>query len=333
MLQVMTYDSEVLEELHLDSAADLRTLATKHAVTWINVDGVDHADTLRELGEIYGLHPLALEDAFNVRQRPKVEDYATHLYVVVRMPLLGADDELALEQVSLFLLPGIVISVQERPGDCLESVRRRIRSKTGRIRNSGSDYLGYALIDAIIDNYYPILEHYGDRLEDLEARLLASSHANENTAIHAVKQDLSVIRRALWPLRETLSTLARDADGHIKDETRTFFRDCLDHTMQLMDIVEACREMGASLRDLYLATLSQRMNEIMKVLTLIATIFIPLGFIAGVYGMNFDRESPWNMPELGWTHGYPFALALMSATTLAFVVYFRHKGWLGGKNE
>jgi magnesium transporter len=330
-IQVITYGPDDVEEFQPATTAELRAIATKHAVTWINVDGVDHSDTLRELGEVFGLHPLALEDSFNIRQRPKVEDYGSHLYVVLRMPSLNENGELALEQVSLFLLPGVVITVQEHPGDCLEIVRKRIRTKTGRIRRAEADYLGYSLIDAIVDSYYPILERYGDKLEELEERLLVDTNANENTAIHALKQDLSIIRRALWPLRETLSTLARDSEDHINAETRTFFRDCLDHTMQLMDIVEACREMGASLRDLYLATLSQRMNEIMKVLTLIATIFIPLGFIAGVYGMNFDRASSWNMPELGWAHGYPFALGLMATTVLIFLGYFRHKGWLGGK--
>jgi len=298
-------------------------------VLWLDVEGVGDATVFAELGRRFGLHPLALEDAVNLHQRPKVEDYGDHVYMVARMPSGGG--HMDLEQVSVFFGVGFVITVQEHPGDCFEHVRQRIRSARGRIRNAGADYLAYAVLDAIIDGYYPVIEGLNTRLEMLEERVLISVDEDIVPQIIDARHELHTLRQALSISREAVGQLARGDSALVTDETRLFLRDCQDHTAQLLDAIESCRELSAALVDLHGSRLNSRMNEIMKVLTMIATIFIPLGFIAGIYGMNFDPSaSPWNMPELGWYLGYPFALALMLVTVLALLVLFRRKGLLGG---
>lgn len=268
----------------------------------------------------------------NVHQRPKVEEYADQTYIVTRMPMFH--ERLETEQISIFLGKGYVLTFQERPGDCLDPVRQRLRSQRGRIRANGEDYLTYALLDTVIDSYYPILESHGERVELLEENILDHPGPDLIADVHVLKSDLLTFRRAIWPQREMINALIRDSSPHVTESTAIYFRDCYDHTIQLLDMVETYREIASGLVDLHFSSISTRMNEIMKVLTIIATIFIPLGFVAGVYGMNFDSsKSPLNMPELTWYWGYPFALGLMTAIAGIMLYFFYRRGWLGSRTR
>jgi magnesium transporter len=241
-------------------------------------------------------------------------------------------DQLQTEQVSLFLGERFVLTFQEKPGDCLDCVRDRIRSGTGRIRQAGPDYLAYAVLDAVIDNFFPVLEGAGEYLEELEATVLSNPDEGTVSKIHGIKRQLLRLRRAVWPQREALNSMLREGTSLIAEDTKVYLRDSYDHTIQIIDLLENYREIASGLMDVYLSSVSNRMNEVMKVLTIFAAIFIPLTFIAGIYGMNFDPErSPWNMPELDWYLGYPFALGLMAAVGVGMLVYFRHKGWIGSR--
>ena len=327
---MITFGPDALTEQRLSSVAQIAPLRGRHPVTWVNVDGLGDANVIAEIGALFGLHHLALEDVLHVHQRAKVEDYGEYLFIVVRMVEI-CDGRLQTEQVSMFLGKDFLVTFQERPGiDSIEPVRHRLRALRGKVRFSGAGYLAYSLIDAVIDGYFPILESYGDRLDELEGSLGDNSKLELTVPVHEIKSDLLVIRRAIWPHREAISALMRDPSPLIDAETRVYVRDCYDHIVQLIDIVETYRELGADLRDLYLATVSTRMNEIVKVLTVISTIFIPLTFIAGVYGMNFNTHiSRWNMPELNWYFGYPFSLMLMGLTTAAMLLFFYSRGWIG----
>jgi magnesium transporter len=297
-------------------------------VSWIDVQGLGDVEVIRALGAQFGLHALAIADIIHVDQRPKVEAYDTHLFIVGRMPQQG--DRVSTEQVALIIGKDFVVTFQERPGDCFDLVRQRLAQPASRLRQSGADYLGYALIDAMVDSYFPVLEHFGEQIEALESGVFDRPDPAIISRIHDVKRDLLELRRAIWPQRELVNALLREDTPFIQPTTRLYLRDCADHAFQLMDVVEIHREIASGLVDLYLSSLSARMNEIMKVLTIIATIFIPLGFVAGVYGMNFDRgASPLNMPELGWWFGYPFALGVMLAIALGMLGYFWRRGWLG----
>ncbi|MBC8873879.1 MAG: magnesium/cobalt transporter CorA [Planctomycetes bacterium] len=326
-VKVLAYGPDELVEEEIRDLDRLPEVLNKHPVTWINVDGLGDEGVVRRLGELLGLHALALEDVVNAHQRAKVEPYDSHLFVVARMTRMM--EHLETEQISLFVGSNYVLTFQERHGDCLDPVRERIRKSSGKIRNAGADYLTYALLDAVIDSYFPVLDQFADHLEELEDEVAAGRSADVTARIHAVRNDLLVLRRSIRPHREALNELVRDDNPLIADETRVFLRDCYDHTVQLMDLLEVYREMCADLRDYYLSIVSNRMNEVMKVLTIIATIFIPLGFIAGLYGMNFDTDSPWNMPELRWPFGYAFALALMLGVAATLLFFFRRKGWIG----
>jgi magnesium transporter len=331
-LHVFAYGPEQLTDRPLADVSEIPSLRATNPVTWVNVDGLGDEAVLRGLGEMFELHRLALEDVVNVHQRPKVERYGEVYFVVIRMPR-GATP-LETEQVSLFLGKEFVLTFQEAVGDCLDPVRQRLRQGGPRLRQGGPDYLAYALIDALVDAYFPLLEHYAEILEHLEEDILQRPAQSSVSRLHAVKRDLMTLRREVWPLRELLSTLTREETTLVTDATRLYMRDCYDHAVQLLELVESFRDLASGLMDLYLSGVSNRMNEVMKVLTIIATIFIPLSFIAGLYGMNFNPErSRWNMPELGWRFGYPFALGLMAAVTVAMLVYFRRKGWLGGADE
>jgi magnesium transporter len=326
-IRVIAYGPAELADERIDDLGEIPTFLDRWPVTWVNVDGLGDVATLERLGELFGLHRLALEDVANVHQRAKVEAYAEDLFVVARMVSLG--DRLQHEQVSIFLGEGFVLTFQEHEGDCFEPIRKRLRSGRGRIRSAGADYLMYALLDAIMDSYFPVLEHYGERLADLETEALTAPQNSTVIRIQDLKHDLLALRRTTWPHRDAVGHLLREDTPLVTDETRLFLRDVYDHCVQLMDLIENFREVGSGLIDLYLSSMSHRMNDVMKVLTIIATIFIPLSFIAGLYGMNFSPEaSPWNMPELGWYWGYPFALGLMGLAALVMLIYFRRKGWL-----
>ena len=327
VIRVFAYGPKEFVEQDVEDLESLRSLMDKWPVVWVNVDGLGDVETITKVGQVFDLHRLVLEDVVNVPQRPKVEQYEDSLFLVTRMAVLG--ERLEAEQVSVFLGKGVVLTFQERPGDCLEPVRNRIRKGIGRVRGQGPDYLAYAILDAVIDNYFPILEEFGERLEALEEEVIARPSPAVISQIHSAKRDLLTLRRAIWPQREAMSWLLREPCLLISDDTRLYLRDCYDHVSQIIDMVETFRELASGLVDAYQSSISNKMNEVMKVLTIIATIFIPLSFVAGLYGMNFNQEkSPLNMPELSWYWGYPFALGLMAAIAGGLLIFFWRKGWL-----
>ena len=326
-IHATVYSAEAISH-HADcSVSDLPDLHNHGQVLWVDVTGLADIGVIEKIGSAFDIHRLALEDVVNVHQRPKAEAFDDHVFIVARMLVPGRGTET--EQVSFFLGENYLITFQERPGDCFDPVRNRLEAGRGRIRQAGADFLGYALIDTIVDGFYPVLEHYGEAVEKLEDEVIARPDAEQVNAIHTIKRDLLALRRAVWPTREMVNGLIRDESPFMKEPTRIYLRDCYDHTIQLMDIVETYREIASGLLDVYLSSMSARMNEIMKVLTIIATIFIPLGFIAGLYGMNFDPDaSPLNMPELRFYYGYPMAIGIMVAVAAGLIVYFWRKGWL-----
>ncbi len=345
-IRVLAYGPDQLIEPELAPAAGqpaadfarLRQELARLPVTWIDVDGTGDPQIIQSLGRVFGLHPLVIEDIVNVHQRAKVEQYADQLFLVARMA--GSPPDHDTEQLGLILGTNFVLTFQEgRPGDPFDPVRERIRKAAGRIRAAGPDYLAYCLLDAVVDGYFPGLEDAGERLEALEDEILAQPGRATFHRVHDLKRELLALRRAVWPLREAIGGLIREQSTLIRDETRLYLRDCYDHVVRIIDFVETYRELGSDLTDLYLSSVSQRMTEVMKVLTIIATIFIPLTFIAGVYGMNFHTDkSPWNMPELEWYLGYPFALLLMAVVAAGLLAYFWSRGWmrssaLGGPGE
>jgi magnesium transporter len=309
-----------------------RALRSQYPVTWVNLTGLADTSMLVRVARLFGLHQLALEDVLDLHQRPKVEEFDEYLFIVLRM---AADAETGeSEQVSLFLGKDYVLSIQQRSGDCFDAVRERIRKGTGLMRGRGPDYLCYALIDAVVDAYFPVLEHVGERIEDLEDAVISRAEPGSIESIHDMKRTLLVLRRAVWPHREMLNALVRDEHVLLGRDTRLYLRDCYDHTIQLMDILETYRETASALVDVYISSVSAKLNEIMKVLTIIATVFMPLGFIASLYGMNFDRTvSAWNMPELGWRFGYLFSLGLMAGCVAFLLCYFRRRGWLNRRRR
>jgi magnesium transporter len=295
---------------------------TPGAVTWINVDGLGDVGVLAKLGERFGLHPLALEDVLNVPQRPKVERYDKHMFVVIRTMRL-AQGSIIEEQVSLFFGQDWLITVQERSdGDCFGPVRDAIRAGRGRVRETGADYVAYLLLDSVVDAYFPVIEHFGEHMQALETAALADPTEAVLVDMRRMRHELLALRRAVWPMREEIGILLRDESALVTAETRVFLRDVYDHAVQALEIVESLRETAVSVMEVYLSVQNQRLNEVMKLLTVIATIFIPLTFIASIYGMNFK-----NMPELEWRFGYAWALGLMAATASALVIYFKRKGW------
>lgn len=326
------YDGAHLKESHDVQVEDVVAPAPDSArVEWIDVVGLGDADVLRTLGKRFHLHPLALEDVVHPQERPKVEVYGDLVFAVIRIP--HTEGSLAYEQISLFLGPRFVLTFQEQVGDCFEPVRERLRSARGRIRSLGSDYLAYALMDSAIDHYFPILSHFGERLEALEEDVLES---NDDAIIHELtrmRRELAQLSRAARPLREAVLVLSAETTPVVTDDTRIYLRDCLDHASQIGDLVESHRSHATSLVDLQLNMSSQRMNEIMKVLTVITAVFIPLSFLVGLYGMNFDTSSPYNMPELSWKYGYPAIWILMIAISLTSFAIFRRRGWIGTRRR
>lgn len=306
----------------------LDDLLARWPVVWVNVVGLGDPDSLCALGERLGLHALAMEDVVNVHQRAKVEEYAGTQFVVMRAVALEAG-VLTTEQVSMFLREGLVVTFQEREGDCLDPLRQRIRKGQGRIRTAGADYLAYAIADTLVDHYFPVLDEYADRLAELEEGVIGDAPAKDTQVIaHQIKRDLAGLRRSLSPVREVVGRLARDV-ALVSPETRLYFRDCYDHCHQALETIEACRDATSSLMDLNMSVVAQRTNETMRVLTIIATIFIPLGFIAGLYGMNFDTSaSPLNMPELSSPWGYPAVLLVMVLVAGGLLAFFQKRGWL-----
>ncbi|MCA9059245.1 MAG: magnesium/cobalt transporter CorA, partial [Planctomycetaceae bacterium] len=306
IVREVCYNDHTLQEVTVEKPLEWSPTLNADTVTWVDVDGLGDTAVIARIGELFGLHPLALEDVVNVHQRPKVEMYGDRLFLVVRAHSDHQNGES--EQVALFLGPGFVVTFQESGVDCFAGIRARLQSGRGRIRQTGADYLLYSLLDNIIDQYFPILEAYGEELDSLDAALSGMKSPHAVHRIHKLRHRLADVRRSVWPLRDVVNGLIRDSGELITDETDVYLRDCYDHTIQLIDVLETDRELCADLRDLHMTMVSNRMNEIMKLLTIISTIFIPLSFITGLYGMNFNRDvSPWNMPELNWRYGYPMS--------------------------
>ncbi len=322
-ITILDYDEKSVQEMEAKTIDACFVFREKPTVTWINVDGL-HVDVIQKLGDCYGFHPLVLEDILNTNQRPKLEDYGDYLYIVLKMLHNGQKQETVAEQISLILGRNFVISFQEGiEGDVFDAVRGRIRAGKGRIRNTGADYLAYSLIDAIVDNYFVILEKVGERVEDLEDELITNPAPQTLHSIHQLKREMIFLRKAVWPLRELINAMGREETSMVQDSTRIYLRDVYDHTIQIIDSIETARDMLAGMLDIYLSSMSNRMNEIMKFLTIIGTIFIPLTFIAGVYGMNFEF-----MPELKWRWGYFGLWCVMAGIGIFMLVYFRRKKWI-----
>ncbi|WP_068298764.1 magnesium/cobalt transporter CorA [Pararhodobacter sp. CCB-MM2] len=297
------------------------------SVLWLNVDGLGDGALLSRIAERFGLHPLAMEDVVSTHQRPKSEEYEAHHFIVLRMPDRVQEegaDRINTEQVAIFLGDGYVITFQEKPGDVFDPVRTRLRNPLGQMRKREADYLCYALIDALIDAYFPVLEGLGDQLEALEDDIVYETAPVEMPQIHALKRELMSVRGAVAPMKDVVGTLQREETQRFSDNTRLYLRDVQDHIVQLIETGQTYREVATGLTDLLLSSQSNRSNEVMQVLTLIATIFIPLTFVAGVYGMNFDY-----MPELHWKWSYPVVMAAMAIMAVVLTIWFYRKGWLG----
>ncbi len=329
-IQVLACSAGRLVEQEVPTIDAAHAMVGQHELVWINVEGLGDAATVEKAGTLFGLHRLALEDTVNVHQRAKVEDYGEILFIVLR--LVSCTERCATEQLSMFIGPKWVLTFQEgTPGDPFNRIRSRLR-EGGRICQLGTGYLAYALMDAAIDAYYPVLEVYAERLDDLEETVLEPRNVHVMDRLHEVKADLLILRRAIWPLRDAMSMLAREETTRFSPEVRPYLRDCYDHVVQVVELIETYRELTADLRDLHMSSVSNRINETMRILTIISTIFIPLTFIAGIYGMNFDfadGAKPLNMPELYWYWGYPACLAAMAVTAMSLVVYFYRQGWIG----
>jgi magnesium transporter len=326
VMSVMAYSrDEIVEETDI-AFARVAELRGRFPVTWVNLVGLADVDLLAGLEDSLGIHRLALEDTLNTTQRPKLDDYGTHQYIVARMPV--SQDQLETEQISIFMGDGFLLTVQERPGDCFESIRARIRAGRPRLREGGVDYLTYAILDALVDSYFPILEAESNRLDKIELDIIENPRQELVADLHDLKRTFVFLHRYLLPFREVTGLLMREDEPLLSRSTRVFMRDCADHVRQAIELVESYRDLATGLMDLYLSLMSQKMNEVMKVLTIISTVFIPLSFIAGLYGMNFDRSaSRWNMPELAWPFGYPLVVLVMLGVVGGMLLFFRKRGW------
>jgi magnesium transporter len=323
-IDIFNYDEMQFQEKETKKVKECFSFKDKATVTWINVNGIHELEILKELGDCFGFHPLVLEDVLNTDQRPKMENFDDYLYIVLKAFYYGSDNNEKVEdQISLILGSNFVISFQERQGDIFNPVREQIRSGKGHIRKSGADYLTYVLIDTIVDHYFIIIERLGEKIEDAEEELLANPTSQTLQTIHKLKKEMMLLRKSVWPLREIVSSLERDESALIKKTTVVYLRDVYDHTIQVVDTIETYREMLSGMLDIYLSSISNRMNAVMKVLTIVATIFIPLTFVVGIYGMNFKY-----MPELAWHWGYYTVLSVVFVIGVFMIFYFKRKKWL-----
>ena len=334
-ITLIEYDRANLEERVIEDRQELLSHLDNQRVSWINIDGLGDIEVLRTLGTQFNLHPLALEDVLDTMQRPKVEQYDNYLFIVAHMLYRDRAEVMCGEQVSMFLGKHFLITLQEEAEfDVFEPVRARIRNPSGTIRKMGPDYLAYALLDSIIDHYYPVLEDIGAKIDLIEETLAdLQPTASPVGELHHHKRSLTRIRRYIWPVRDLVNFLLHEEGGLVSKATKVYLRDCYDHTVQLMDLIESYRDVLSGLMELYLSAVGIRTNEIMRVLTVISSIFIPLTFIAGVYGMNFAHEVdgkrlPWNMPELFHPYGYIACLLFMLGVAVFQIVYFKKKRWL-----
>lgn len=323
-ITIVDYNEEQFQEKEVKTVKECCPYKEKPTITWINIDGVHEVKIIEELGKIYNFHPLILEDIVDTDQRPKIKDFGDYIFIILKMHYYDKENnEIKIEQVSLIFGKNYVISFQEREGDVFDSIRERIRNNIGRIRKARADYLIYALMDAIIDNYFTILEKLGEETEDLEAKVIKDPVPANLQIIYKLKSELIFLRKSVWPLREVISILEKGESVLIDKSTNIYLRDIYGHTIQVMDTVETLRDVISGTLDVYLSSVSNKMNEIMKVLTIIATIFIPLTFIAGVYGMNFQY-----MPELKWVWAYPLILSVMLIIGIVMVIFFKKRKWM-----
>ena len=323
-IQVMEYHDDEFSEKEIKNISEILPLKNSPMVTWVNVTGVYDTSVIESIGEAFGIHSLVMEDIANTTQRPKLEEYDGYLFAIVKMTYLDKNSgDIIIEQISLIIGPNYVLSFQEKEEDVLTGLRQRIRTGKGRIRKMGSDYLLYAIIDSITDFYFTVLEQLGDRIELLEETLMKQADQSLLNDIYRLKQDLIFLRKSIWPMREVISALQHAENKLITKPVGIFLRDAYDHTIQVIETVETFRDMASGMQDLYLSTISNKMNEVMKVLTIFAAIFIPLTFLAGVYGMNFH-----NIPELSWTWGYPAWWGLVVCVGVGMLIYFKRQKWM-----
>ena len=323
-ISIIDYDSQTLQEKQCDKIEECFACKQTPTVTWINIDGLHEVNVIENLGMHFGIHTLVLEDILSTDQRPKQEDYDTHLFVVLKMLTYDEQQQcVRSEQISIILGSNYVLSFQEAVGDVFEPIRARLRQNKGKIRKMGADYLLYALLDAIVDSYFLILEKIGDHIEILEDELVNDPDDQTLRQIHELKREMIFLRRNIWPLRELISGLERCESDLIQDQVELYLRDVYDHSIQVIDTVESLRDMVTGMLDIYLSSISNKMNAVMKVLTIIATLFIPTTFVAGIYGMNFDH-----MPELHWKYGYVALWGVLLTIFIVMIVYFKKKKWL-----
>lgn len=327
-LRLVDYSPQHIQVHDNIQAADCAAYIQQDSVSWLHVSGQPNATVLAEIGQIFNLHVLALEDVLNSGQRPKLEPFADQLFIVMNMPVMR-EGMVSIEQISFFVGKGFLLSFCSANIEPFNMILKRLQDGASRIRTRGNDFLLYSLLDVVIDNGFPVLENFGIQLEDVEDNILEKASANTLETIHVLKRELILLRRTLWPQREVINQLLRDDHPLISDDSHVYLRDCYDHTIQIMDLLETYRDMTGSMLDVYLSSVSNRMNDVMRILTVISTIFIPLTFIVGVYGMNFDRNAgPLNMPELGWSFGYPLVMGGMLLISCGLLLLFRRKGWL-----
>jgi magnesium transporter len=324
-IRLIDYDETQLQEKEPKTIEECFPFKELPTVTWVNIDGLHDIQVMEKIGKHFNLHPLVLEDILNTEQRPKIEDFDDYIFIVLKMLFYDEkQNQINAEQVSIILSSNFVLSFQERVGDIFDPLRERIRNSKGRVRKMGPDYLAYALLDAVVDNYFVVLEKLGEKIEGMEEELVTNPTPETLQTIHNLKREMIFLRKSVWPLREVVSRLERGESELIKESTGIYLRDVYDHTIQVIDTVETYRDMLSGMLDIYLSSISNRMNQVMKVLTIIATIFIPLTFVAGIYGMNFEF-----MPELKWHWVYPWAFWLvMLGVAGVMLVYFRRKKWL-----
>ncbi len=327
----LSYSSTQLVEQEKVEVKDLPHRDTQSHVLWVDVQGLGNGTHAQQIGEHFQLPKMAISDVINIGQRPKMDDYDEHCFAVLRSVHLDPEGRLAWDQVSLFFAHDYLLTFWEKESTLQATIRERLRSGRKLIRESQADYLACAVLDAIVDGYFPVLEHFSDLLEELEDQVLQKADDEILRQLYLTKRDLAAFRRAVWPLREGLTHLLRDSDNRLSDASKLGIRDILDHTMQILDVLESFRELSASLVDVHLSMIGQRTNDVMKVLTIVSTVFIPLSFLAGVYGMNFDTSMESNLPELSWRFGYVYFWGICLTLTLILVFLFRRLGWLGRK--
>ncbi|MCH4553513.1 MULTISPECIES: magnesium/cobalt transporter CorA [Aestuariibaculum] len=323
-IEVFDYNKEQCIEKELHSIEEAFDFKLTDCVSWININGLNHVDSIEKLGNHFSLHPLVIEDLVSISQRPKIDEYEDYLFVVLKMLHLDAEEKLNYEQVSFILGPNYVLSFQESEGDVFGSVRERIRQGKGRVRTMQSDYLLYILMDAIVDEYFSVIETLGDKIEDLEADIFEGTIDESATKnIQELKKEVLKVRRSIFPLREVINRIEKHESDLIQQRTKTYYRDIYDHLIQVTENIDIYREMIWSLMDMYMTTISNKMNEVMKVLTIMASIFIPLTFIAGIYGMNFEY-----IPELHYKYSYFILWGVMIVLFIAMLIYFKRRKWL-----